>query len=426
MHTLRNLFLGMTLAIVAARAGQADCLCGADCLRGTVADEFAAERAGLQREWLVQLPFDASTSQLEHVSVGNGLVVAQTGDGNVHAIQATDGGPGSPGIGTLLWSFPAGGGGGPVSPVGIGTDIVAVAHDKQLFGIERGTGQLRWQERFGMLTENAPAVSGSWVYQPVGPSGLMRLPSNPFRPGPKAELPTKADAKDKKKARAAKKKQRKKDAEKASAESLEPISLDSAGAIQSQPQAFNGGVLWCTADGTLVAIEPSVDGWQRNEFYLDRAPAGRPVAKDGTIFAATAEGDLVRIDTVDLPGGGLRLTWRVLLESKPEADLFVSNDRVVVSLGEDGLACYSATTGEHVWSTWFPGRIVAVSGTRVWILDRVGRLTGIDAATGERRERFCLGDFTLPVVNQATDSLILASPSGAVVSLRPFGPPPAR
>jgi outer membrane protein assembly factor BamB len=415
----------MAVAIATARAGHADCPCGADCLggagciRGTVADELTAERAGLQREWLLQLPFDASTSQLERVSIGNGLVVAQTGDGNVHAIQATDGGPVSPGIGALLWSFPTGGGGGPVSPAGIGTDIVAVAHDKQLFGIERDTGQLRWQQRFGVLTENGPAVSGSWVYQPVGPSGLMRLPTNPYRPGPKAEVPTKADAKDKKKARAAKKKQ-KKDAAIASQESLEPRSLDSAGTIDSQPQAFNGGVLWCTADGTLVAIEPSAEGWQRNEFYLDRAPAGRPVAKDGAIFAATEEGDLVRIDTLDIQGGGLRLTWRVLLEAKPEADLFVSNDRVVVSLGEDGLACYSATTGEHIWSTWFPGRIVAVSGTRVWIIDRVGRLTGIDAATGERRERLCLGDFKLPVVNQATDSLILASPSGAVVSLKPI------
>ncbi|MFM8703322.1 MAG: PQQ-binding-like beta-propeller repeat protein, partial [Planctomycetia bacterium] len=111
---------------------------------------------------------------------------------------------------------------------------------------------------------------------------------------------------------------------------------------------------------------------------------------------------------------------RVLLEAKPEADLFLSNDRVVVSLGEDGLACYSATTGEHLWSTWFPGRIVAVCSTRAWVIDRVGRLTGIDAATGERRERFCLGGFTLPVVNQANDSLILASPSGAVVSLKPI------
>ncbi len=413
MDTLRNLLFGMAVAIVAARGVHADCLCG------TAADEFAAERAGLAREWLLQLPFDASTSQLERVSIGSGLVVAQTGDGNVHAIQATDGGPGRSAIGTLLWSFPAGGDGGPVSPVGIGTEIVAVAAGKRIFGIERETGQLRWQERFGVLAENGPAVSGSWVYQPVGPGGLMRLPTNPFRPGPKAEVPTKADAKDKKKARAAKKKSKQKDGDGVSRESLEPISLDTSGFVDSQPQAFNGGVLWCTTAGTLVAIEPSADGWQRNDFYLDRAPAGRPVVKNGAIFAATAEGDLVRIDTLDLPGGGLRLTWRVLLEAAPEAELFVSSDRVVVSLGDDGLACYSAATGEHVWSTWFPGRIVSLSDTRVWIIDGVGRLTGIDAATGERRERFCLGDFKLPVVNQATDSLILASPSGAIVSLKP-------
>ena len=151
--------------------------------------------------------------------------------------------------------FPAGGDGGPTSPVGIGTDIVAVTHGKRIVGIERETGKLRWQEQFGVLAEEGPAVSGSWVYQPVGPGGLMRLPTNPFRPGPKAEVPTKADAKDKKKARAAKKKAKQKDGDTVSQESLEPISLDAAGLIASQPQAFNGGVLWCTTAGTLVAIE---------------------------------------------------------------------------------------------------------------------------------------------------------------------------
>ena len=67
-----------------------------------------------------------------------------------------------------------------------------------------------------------------------------------------------------------------------------------------------------------------------------------------------------------------------------------------------------------------PGRIVAVSGSRVWIIDRVGRLSSLDAATGERRERFCLGSFSFPVVNQATDRLILASPNGVLVSLKPI------
>ena len=418
MPSLRILLLVLVAVVGGTFAGghiRGDCLCG------TAADAFAAERAGLEREWILQLPFDASTSRVEQVVVGDGLVVAQTGDGKVHAVQAADARDGEPRAGAVLWSYPVGGGGGPVARAGIGTDLVTVAHDKDLYAIDRGTGQLRWQERFGTLTETGPAVSGSWVYVPDAPDSMMRLPANPYRAAAAAMPPTKADKKEKKKSpRAAKKKSDGKSGGKPSAESLLPISLDTAGHVHQQPQPFNGGVLWCTDEGTLVAIEPTADGWQRNEFYLERPPAGRPMVQRGAIFTATAEGDLVRIDTVDLPGGGLRLTWRAFLEAPPEADIFVSGDRVVVSLGEEGLAAYSAETGEHLWSTWVPGRIVAVSGSRVWIIDRVGRLSSLDAATGERRERFCLGSFSFPVVNQATDRLILASPNGVLVSLKPI------
>ncbi|MEI7781729.1 MAG: PQQ-binding-like beta-propeller repeat protein [Planctomycetota bacterium] len=427
MPVLRNLLFVLVAVGGGSLAGsqiRGDCLCG------TPADEFAAERAGLEREWILQLPFAASTSRVEQVVVGDGLVVAQTGDGKVHAVQAADARAGEPRAGSLLWSYPVGDGGGPAFRAGIGPALVAVAHDKDLYGIDRGTGQLRWQERFGTLTEAGPAVSGSWIYVPDAPDSMMRLPANPYRAGPRAELPAKSDTKDKKKsARSAKKKAGGKDDDKQSAERLLPISLDTAGRVHQQPQPLNGGVLWCTDEGTLVAIEPSTEGWQRNEFYLEQPPAGRPLVHDHAIFAATAEGDLVRIDTLELQGGGLRLTWRVFLDAPPEADLFVSGDRVVVSLGEEGLAAYSAETGEHLWSTWFPGRIVAVSGSRVWIFDRVGRLSSLDAATGERRERFCLGSFSFPVVNQATDRLILASPRGVLMSLKPIGkttPPASR
>ncbi|NBU71183.1 MAG: hypothetical protein EBS53_06995, partial [Bacteroidetes bacterium] len=76
------LVITVSLPWVTGGHGRADCLCG------TAADDPAAERAGLEREWLVQIPFDASTSTLEHVVIGSGLVVVQTGDGNVIAVQA--------------------------------------------------------------------------------------------------------------------------------------------------------------------------------------------------------------------------------------------------------------------------------------------------------------------------------------------------
>ena len=393
-------------------------LAGGGCPCDTAVDEFAAAQSGLEREWLIQLPFDASMARVEHVVIGDGIVVAQTGDGNVHAVQAADGGESGPRAGTLLWTHSIGHAGGPMPPAAIGPDLVTVARDKDLYALERATGQHRWHHRLGHLAGAGPAHAGGWVYLPVGAENMLRLPANPHRA---AAAPTPAEKTDKKKpAKGAARKKTSKDTAKPSTESLLPVEIATDGVVHDPAQPYRGGVLWCTTAGKLVSIEPGETGWQRNEFLLDRTPAGKPLVHEDTIFAATADGNLVRIDPLDRPGGGLRLTWRALLDAAPEPNLFLSGDKLVVSLGDEGLAVYSAATGELLGRTWFPGRIVSVCGGRIWLFDQVGRLSSIDLATGERRDRFCLGGFSFPVVNQSTDRLILASPNGVLVSLKPM------
>jgi outer membrane protein assembly factor BamB len=421
MTTLTKRFLpllAVTCGLVSAG------LAGADCHCETAADEFAAENAGLEREWMIQLPFDASIARVEHVVIGDRLVVAQTGDGNVHAVQAAAGGEAAPRMGTLLWTHSIGQSGGPLLPAGIGRDLVTVAHEKEIYAIEATTGQRRWHERLGHLSQAGSANSGAWVYLPVGSEGIVRLPANPYRAG---ALPTKTTKADKKKpAKGAARQKEAKGTAKPSTESLLPLTIASGGIVHDQPQPYRGGVLWHTASGKLVSIEPGDTGWQRNEFLLEREMVGRPLVHDEAIFAATADGNLVRIDPLDRPGGGPRLTWRVLLDAQPEPNLFLSGDHLVVSLGEEGLAVYSAATGELIGRTWVPGQIVSVCGGRIWLFDRVGRLSSIDLATGERRDRICLGNFTFPVVNQTTERLILASPNGVLVSLKPVEPDAAQ
>jgi len=387
----------------------------ADCLCGTAADVPVVERAGLEREWLVQIPFDASTATLEHVVIDRDLVVVQTGDGNVVAVRAGEPRAGVPLPGTILWKHPLDGQSGPFQPAGIGADIVAVSHGDGIHAFDSRTGQALWSSRFGLLADAGATVSGSWVYAPFGSGKIMRLPTNPYRQSAAstAAVPEK-DAASAKKPTGGKKGRSGTPAP----ESLEPLPLDTGGVVSQQPQGFNGGVLWCTDDGALVVIDRPEDSWQRNEFFLDVRPAGRPLVHDDAIFAATAEGDLVRIDTLDIAGGGLRLTWRVFLDTRPEGTLFVDGDRLVVSLGDDGIAVFSTKTGEQLGRTWRSGRIAAVTAGRIWLVDRVGRLVSIDLETGEIRDRLCLGGFTFPVANQATDRLILASPSGAIVSLK--------
>ena len=82
---VRGVWAAAMLAGVLTGSGRADC--GAGCgggLSGTPADAFVAERIGLVREWVAQIPFDSARADLEHVVVGDGLVIAQTDDGRVH------------------------------------------------------------------------------------------------------------------------------------------------------------------------------------------------------------------------------------------------------------------------------------------------------------------------------------------------------
>lgn len=119
-------FLAARLAAAAALLPATMAMAGGGLLCGTAADELVAARAGLVREWVVQIPFDSAGWSLEHVSIGDGLVVATSGDGGVHAVS-TSSGTGQPRPGSVIWSRRIGRPGGAGQPAGIGGDLVTVA-----------------------------------------------------------------------------------------------------------------------------------------------------------------------------------------------------------------------------------------------------------------------------------------------------------
>lgn len=394
----------------------------AGCLQGTLADELTADRLGLERDWLVQVPFDSSGYGVSHVVVGDDLVVVQTGDGGVHAISATDGSAGEPCRGAVLWSAHVATGGQPVPPAGIGRDLVAVTGGRGIVGLERRTGAVRWQHGLHGSPIGGTLVLGDWVYQPEGASSILRLPANPLgKPASvvaaqAAATAERERAKGKGKTKAARREQLDD-----TAASREPLSLKAGGTLDLAPQAFGNGLAWVTRDGLLVALEQNESGWKRAEFDLVSTPAGPFAIADKAIFAATTGADLARIDSSVIGGGGLRLGWHVRLDNIPDDGPFLAGEVVVVSLGEAGMRGFSAATGDLVWETCVPGTIVAACAGRIWFLDRAGRLASLDAATGAPRDLVCLGGFSVAVPSRAGDRLILASPDGALVALSPRG-----
>lgn len=400
-------------------------------LCGTLADELAAERAGLEVEWRVTLPIDHSQGGIEHVVFGDGLVIVQAGDGGVHAIltgPVTPDGRCNP---QVIWSTHLGSPGQPIVTAAIGPDVILAPRGNELYALERATGQVRWQRHLDRSPITAPAVVGGWVYQPEGAATVLRIPTNPWRDtgirgaagtgtrqaGGRAAAVSDAArtgrGKPASKLTSAEKRARMQDTE-----SLEPLHLNGGGIIERDPIAFGDGLLWTTRNGEIVSLQQGDRGWIRENFSLDSPQAGPLATRGDAIFATTTARDLARIDSLDA-GAELRVAWRVLLDGQPEEDgPFVAGERIVVSLGDDGLRCYSTETGDLLWANRCPGRILAVTGDRIWVEDRTSHLSSFDLATGEPLSQYCFGPFTSIVANRSTDRLILATGSGTIVCLK--------
>ena len=402
------------LAAIAAVLHASAAAAGGTLLCGTAGDELVAGRAGLVREWVVQIPFDSAGWSLEHVAIGDGLVVATSGDGGVHAVS-TSSEPGQPRPGSVVWSQRVGRPGGTGQPAGIGGDLVTVARDLDIHAFDRADGSLRWHRSFGRPSSGGVVPVGDWAYGPLSGDGIMRMPTDPYR---RPVDPSSAGATGSGATRVQKKSGSVSDA-------LRPVSLDASGRVESAPIAYQGGVVWCTEAGMIVAVVPAdkaITGseWTRVEFDLGAPPAGPLVVRGATIFAATTRGDLARID--DPPPDDvhdLSVAWHVVLPHPPVGGPLVGGDTVAISLGDEGIRAFSTETGDERWRSCVAGRLVSITGDRVWCVDRIGRLSSLDLATGMPGAWLCLGSFTLPVANTVDERLILASPDGLVVSLAP-------
>jgi len=432
MPRLTTVDFAHLLAVAVVVAAPAVAEAGGSLLCGTAGDDLVAARAGLDREWVVQLPFDSAGWRLEHVTVGERLVVGCTGDGGVHAVHAAAV-PGGPRPGSLLWSNRVGRPGGSGQAAGIGGSLVTVAHDLDVHAFDVASGARRWTCQLGHASSAAAVPAGDDVYCPMSDDGLLRLPATLTGLVP--------------------------------ADDANGQELDTGSPIEQPPVAYAPrspdlvGAVWINNEGRLIAEVPTDrGGWEVWSFdtrlagETEAEPAGPPAVRDDTVFVATRSGRLEAVRPNASTRGDFEPVWlqSVFLPGIPESGPVVAGDRVIVSLGDEGIVAYDATVsdgrrddaapteaaddprapqatdktsrgGDLLWRTpcGVGGRLVAVVGERVWFVDRVNRLASVDVVTGEPRECMPLGDFTLPVINPRCDRLVLASPDGLVVSLVP-------
>lgn len=147
-------------------------------------------------------------------------------------------------------------------------------------------------------------------------------------------------------------------------------------------------------------------------------PADANVLGDsGVIYAASQDGYVHAIQEKD----GTHL-WRFSAGDPIDQAPVVIGYRVFVTSELGGLYNLDAKSGKVMWYTPGIARFLAASRTRLYTLDRLGRITVLDARTGARLDSLVLPPvWTIQPANYWTDRLYFATASGQLMCLHEAG-----
>ena len=193
--------------------------------------------------------------------------------------------------------------------------------------------------------------------------------------------------------------------------------------------------VWVASDGRGVQAFDRRNGTTVIDSTLQdnpAAPLDGPVAlaPDRVLaFASLSDGNVVAIDLLRGGGTGPRIDWRTpvggLLNHKPVA----TRQSLYVHGSQAGVSRLDVTTGTLVWKTADSAdQYLAANDEFVYVRDRNGDLLVYDrhAVPPTRRldplARLPLPGYGVPIANDRTDRILLASDSGIVISLRDASP----
>ncbi len=187
------------------------------------------------------------------------------------------------------------------------------------------------------------------------------------------------------------------------------------------------GRVWLVGEGRAVFALNQLDHTvQARLTAADRVSA--PPAQAGVMgYVPLADGTLTAVDLSAGNTVNAKLVWRSviggLLNRKPVA----VSDAVFVAGDSSGVARIDRATGELMWRTGPTiDRVVAVNQEFVYARDQLGRLQVLDARRASApvyRTAYPLSGidvarFNVPVTNDMTDRVVLATDGGLLVCLR--------
>lgn len=333
--------------------------------------EQEAQRHGLHRAWYSEVRVDPARGRVVQLTLDKDLLLALTDQAIVHAFDADTGATrwvsqfGNPNFASL----------GPAA----NDQFVAVVNGSTLYLLDRATGTTTGEQSLGGGPGGGPALSATYVFAPLI-SGVMKgFALAEFH------------------------------------ESRTIWSYPCVGRAITQPGVSAESVFWPTDRGYLYVA--SADNPQmRYRLETQDEIVAAPGYRMPSIFVGSLDGYVYAVH--ETTG---EQQWRHSVgEAIPVSPAAIENHAFVCSQAPR-MHCLSTDDGEELWHADHVERFVAASPDRVYGMDRWSNLYILDRASGALLGRISFRGSTMPLVNQETDRLYLASPTGLVQCLHEIG-----
>ena len=141
-------------------------------------------------------------------------------------------------------------------------------------------------------------------------------------------------------------------------------------------------------------------------------PDPKVTGDSGLILAVSGDGFVYAIRERDGES-----VWRFSTGEPIVTAPVVIDDRLYVVTQLGGMHCLEAETGKELWWTPNVTQFVAASKSRIYTLDRVGRILVLNAQNGARLDSLATESIPFKLVNDETDRIYVADAGGLIQCL---------
>lgn len=332
----------------------------------TLFTEPDVQRVGLTRRWFTQANADRSRGTVRHVSMHKELLIVQTEQAIVQAIDAE--------TGRSIWTQQIGRPNYPSLAAAANDDVVAVVSGSKLYVVERATGVVLWSRLVGSSPGAGAAITDRHVFVPMI-NGLVEAYE--------LEHPDKT-----------------------------PWSYRSFGRIFVEPVVVGTNVGWTTDKGYFYAANTEGDPVMRVRLESRDAIESKPAYWPPYLYACSLDGYVYAVHEKTAAND-----WKYTTGGSISRAPVAVEGAVYVSPDRGGLFKLDGLSGQELWIAPGIAQFVAVTPTRVYAADRLNRLAVLDGATGRRLGTLAPPELGRWLPNGRSDRILWLGESGVLQCL---------